>query len=107
MKNIKFFDIDQDIPFQDTVAILQNIDLLITIDTSVVHLAGVMGVPTWLLLGYGSDWRWSNKSNTYWYKSVELMRMTENIHLKNIMNDVKKKLIELIEMKNDEYIIYI
>jgi ADP-heptose:LPS heptosyltransferase/Tfp pilus assembly protein PilF len=107
VKNIKFFDIDKDIPFQDTVAILQNIDLLITIDTSIVHLAGVMGIPTWLLLGYGSDWRWSNKSTTYWYKSVELMRMTENIDLKNIMKDVKKKLIEFIEMKNNEFIIYI
>jgi tetratricopeptide (TPR) repeat protein len=107
VKNIKFFDIDQNIPFQDTVAILQNIDLLITIDTAIVHLAGVMGVPTWLLLGYGSDWRWSNKSKTYWYNSVELMRMTENKDFINIMKDVKKKLIEFIKIKNDDSIIYI
>jgi ADP-heptose:LPS heptosyltransferase len=65
MKNIRHFDIDTDKPFTDTVAILKNIDLLITIDTSIVHLAGVMGVKTWLLLGYGSDWRWSTKDTTF------------------------------------------
>lgn len=90
--NIHFFDIDKDIPFTDTIAILQNIDLLITIDSAVVHLAGVLGIKTWLLLGFGSDWRWSNTNNTYWYSSVELLRMNENVELKNIMPTIKNKL---------------
>ena len=95
LKNVKLFDIDKDAPFQDTAAILQNIDLLITIDTAIVHLAGIMGVKTWLLLGYGSDWRWSTKKDTFWYTSVELVRMTENVELTYIMKTVQDKLIDM------------
>ena len=91
-QNIHFFDIDKDIPFVDTIAILQNIDILITIDSAIAHLAGVLGVKTWLLLGYGSDWRWSNTNETYWYNSVEIIRMHENIELKNILPEIKNKL---------------
>jgi ADP-heptose:LPS heptosyltransferase len=97
--NINCYDIDTDNPFEDTIAILQNIDLLITIDTSVAHLAGVLNVRTLLLLGYGSDWRWSNEINsTFWYNSVELMRMTENKELKNIMINVKEKINKILKM---------
>lgn len=92
MKNIHHFDIDKDAPFVDTIAILKNIDLLITIDTAIVHLAGIMGIKTWLLLGYGSDWRWSTKDTTYWYNSVEIIRMKENVELKNIMGVVREKI---------------
>lgn len=96
--NINCYDIDTDNPFEDTIAILQNIDLLITIDTSVAHLAGVLNVRTLLLLGYGSDWRWSNEINsTFWYNSVELMRMTENKELKNIMINVKEKINKILK----------
>jgi tetratricopeptide (TPR) repeat protein len=95
LKNVKLFDIDREAAFQDTIAILKNIDLLITIDTAIVHLAGVMGVKTWLLLGYGSDWRWSTKKTTYWYDSVELVRMNENEDLKYIMKTVKDKLVAM------------
>ena len=95
INNIHYFDIDNTKPFEDTVCILKNIDLLITVDTSIVHLAGVMNINTWLLLGYGSDWRWSNDKsmNCYWYNSVELIRMTENKPLYNIMDTVYNKLI--------------
>ena len=87
-------DIDSDSPFEDTVAILKNLDLLITLDTSITHLAGVLGVKTWLLLGFGSDWRWFNDSrDSFWYESVELMRVRENIELKNILKRVKERLI--------------
>ena len=92
MKNIRHFDIDKDAPFVDTISIMKNIDLLITIDTAIVHLAGVMGIKTWLLLGYGSDWRWSTKDTTFWYNSVEIIRMKENVELKNIMGVVKEKI---------------
>lgn len=92
---INFYDIDCDKPFEDTIAILQSIDLLITIDTYIVHIAGVLGVKTFLLLGYGSDWRWSNSNTNYWYNSVELIRMTENKELKNILQIVKNKIINI------------
>jgi len=95
---INFYDIDKEKPFEDTIAILQNIDLLISIDTSIIHLAGVLNVKTLLLLGYGSDWRWfDNDNSTLWYDSVELMRMKENTDLKNIMKKVKNKIIQIIK----------
>ena len=102
MDNVHFYDIDNDTTlFQDTIAIMQNIDLLITIDTAIVHLAGVMGIKTWLLLGYGSDWRWmSDPQLNNWYKTVELIRMTENIELKHIMPTVEKRLSKLLATKN-------
>ena len=95
---INFYDIDKEKPFEDTIAILQNIDLLVTIDTSITHLAGVLNTKTLLLLGYGSDWRWFDDNNsTPWYESVELIRMTENIDLKYIIKKVKNKLDEILE----------
>jgi tetratricopeptide (TPR) repeat protein len=75
MDNINYYNIDVDKPFEDTIAILQSIDLLITIDTFIVHLAGILKIKTWLLLGNYSEWRWSDDLNkTYWYESVEIIR---------------------------------
>ena len=90
---IHYFDIDNDKPFVDTIHILQNIDLLITIDTFIVHLAGIMNVKTWLLLGRYSEWRWANDdSTTYWYNSVELIRMREKKELRFILETLTSKL---------------
>lgn len=83
------FDIDKDKSFVDTIAILKNIDILITVDTSIAHLAGVLNVKALLLLGYISEWRWFDNNDKIWYDSVELLRMTENIELKNILPQVK------------------
>lgn len=93
---IRFLDIDRDVPFEDTVAILHNIDLLISIDTYIVHLAGVLNVKTWLLLGYISDWRWFHDNTCIWYNSVEIIRMTENVELKCILETINEKLQILI-----------
>ena len=100
-ERIHIYDIDLNQPFEDTIHILRNIDLLITIDTYIVHLAGVMNVPTWLLLGNYSEWRWSNKGKTYWYDSVELIRMNkpdkenkEKTEFKEILKTVRKKIVD-------------
>jgi tetratricopeptide (TPR) repeat protein len=92
---IIMFDIDKDKSFVDTIAILKNIDILITIDTSIVHLAGVLNIKTLLLLGYISEWRWFDNNDKIWYDSVELLRMTENSELKNILPQVKNILINM------------
>ena len=103
INKIHFYDIDKKNLFNDTRAILQNIDLLITIDTAIVHLAGIVNMKTWLLLGYGSDWRWYNEpSKTCWYDSVELIRMTENTDLQNIMPVVEKKLKQFIQERKEQ-----
>jgi ADP-heptose:LPS heptosyltransferase len=66
--------------------------LLITIDTYIVHLAGILGVKTWLLLGKVSEWRWATDSKSYWYNSVDIMRGKENLKLKNVMPEVRERL---------------
>jgi tetratricopeptide (TPR) repeat protein len=61
--------------FADTMAILQNVERLVTIDTSVAHIAGASGVPASLVLPYAPDWRWLlNRDDTPWYKSITLFR---------------------------------
>jgi Tfp pilus assembly protein PilF len=62
-------------PFVETAAILANLDLVITTDTSIAHLAGAMGRPTWIILRYVPDWRWGpTGSATAWYPTVRLFR---------------------------------
>jgi ADP-heptose:LPS heptosyltransferase len=90
------YDIDLDTPFEDTICLLQNIDLLITVDTYIAHLAGVLNVKTWLLLGK-TDWRWSDDvDKTYWYNSIELIRTVENEEFKDLLIKVKDKLVNLV-----------
>ena len=96
---IHFYDIDEQAPFVDTIHILKNIDLLITIDTYIVHIAGALNVKTWLLLGKYSEWRWSNENTTYWYNSVEIIRNTE-AELKQVMPSVKTRLQDYLVNKN-------
>lgn len=61
--------------FTDTLAIVQSLDFVITVDTSVAHLAGAAGVPVWILLPTCTDWRWmTGRSDTPWYPSARLFR---------------------------------
>ena len=61
--------------FLDTAAVMQHLDLVIAVDTAVVHLAGGLGVPSWVLLQHSPDWRWKlSGSRTPWYPSLRLFR---------------------------------
>jgi tetratricopeptide (TPR) repeat protein len=61
--------------FADTAAIVAGLDLVITIDTSVAHLAGAMGVPVWVLIAHAPDWRYHvQRSDNPWYPSMRLFR---------------------------------
>lgn len=63
--------------FADTAALVANLDLVLTVDTSVAHLAATMAKPTWILLPYAPDWRWGlRRSDSPWYPSVRLFRQT-------------------------------
>lgn len=62
-------------PFMDTAAILRNLDLVITSDTSLPHLAGALGVPVWVALPFVPDWRWLlGRSDSPWYPTMRLFR---------------------------------
>jgi hypothetical protein len=61
--------------FVDTAAIMSNLDLIITSDTSIAHLAGALGRPTWVALKYVPDWRWLlNRDDSPWYPTLRLFR---------------------------------
>lgn len=61
--------------FGETAAVISQLDLVITVDTAVAHLAGSLGVPVWLLLAYACDWRWMlDREDTPWYPTMRLFR---------------------------------
>ncbi|HSZ56384.1 MAG TPA: tetratricopeptide repeat protein [Tepidisphaeraceae bacterium] len=61
--------------FAQTAALIANLDLVITIDTAVAHLAGAMGKPLWVMLQYVPDWRWLlHRSDSPWYPTMRLFR---------------------------------
>lgn len=61
---------------QETANVIYQLDLVITVDTAVAHLAGAMNKPTWLLLGKYPDWRWGTGESSYWYPSIKIFRDT-------------------------------
>lgn len=65
--------------FLDTAAVIVNLDLVITIDTAVAHLAGALGRPVWVLLRSSAEWRWLlDRPDSPWYPSMRLFRQTAN-----------------------------
>lgn len=63
------------VDFADTAAIIERLDLVITVDTAVAHLAGTLGRPVWTLLPFSPDWRWLlDRDDTPWYPSMRLFR---------------------------------
>jgi hypothetical protein len=66
--------------FADTAALIANLDLVISIDTSVAHLAGAIAVPVWVLLPVVPDWRWLlGRGDSPWYPTMRLFRQ-EKLH---------------------------
>ncbi len=64
--------------FLDTAAVMMNVDLIISCDTSVAHLAGALGVPVWVPLPFASDWRWLlHREDSPWYPTMRLYRQPE------------------------------
>ena len=72
-------DISADLrEFADTAAAIQNLHLVICVDTAVGHLAGALGKPVWVLLSFSPDWRWMlDRSDTPWYPTMRLFRQAK------------------------------
>jgi tetratricopeptide (TPR) repeat protein len=79
--------------FADTAAAIMALDLVITVDTSVAHLAGALGKPVWILHAYAPDWRWLEKrSDSPWYPTAELFRQDESRRWAPVVGDVAAEL---------------
>lgn len=84
--------------FDDTAGAIENLDLVITVDTSVAHLAGAMGIKTFLLLPYCPDWRWFDDDKiTNWYDSVRIFKQTKSADWEDVINDIYDELKLLIK----------
>ncbi|MEK6879659.1 MAG: tetratricopeptide repeat protein [Nanoarchaeota archaeon] len=79
--------------FNDTAAVIENLDLIISVDTSVAHLAGAMAKPTWTLLSFIPDWRWLiDRTDSPWYPSMKLFRQKKLGDWDSLFNEVSKEL---------------
>jgi Flp pilus assembly protein TadD len=64
--------------FGETAALIAGLDLVITVDTAVAHLAGALGVPTWVMLPHAPDWRWLlQRDDSPWYSAMRLFRQDQ------------------------------
>ncbi len=86
--------------FADTAALMENLDLVISVDTSIVHLAGALGKPVWTLIPYLPDWRWMlNRDDSPWYPSMRLMRQTSMNDWSPTIDQVGRELRETVTRK--------
>lgn len=84
--------------FYDTATIINSLDLIITVDTSVLHLAGALGKTTWGLIPWNPDWRWGleGESNV-WYSSVKLFRQTEKNNWDELFERLENEVLKWIK----------
>ena len=84
--------------FNETAALVSCLDLIITVDTSVAHLAAALGRPTWILLPYTPDYRWLlDRDDSPWYPTVRLFRQTETRDYATVVDRVRSELQKLID----------
>ena len=98
---INYVDELQD--FTDTAALIENLDLVISVDTSTAHLAAALGKPAWILIRYDTCWRWLlDREDSPWYESVKLYRQGEDrdwcAPLERVAKDLEK--LRLVKFSN-------
>jgi tetratricopeptide (TPR) repeat protein len=83
--------------FGDTAAAIEQCDLVISVDTSVAHLAGSLGKPVWVLLSFVSDWRWQrDRTDSLWYPTARLFRQSRIGDWSHVIDDVGQALLNAI-----------
>lgn len=86
-------------PFMDTAAIIKNLDLVITVDTAIAHLAGALGCNVWLLHPYATaDWRWVHgRTDSYWYPTMRIFKQHKAFDYETVVQEVKEELKQLVQ----------
>src|SRR6202012_4945867 len=83
--------------FVETAALMSCLDLVITVDTSVAHLAGALGRVAWVLLPYTPDYRWLlDRDDSPWYPTLRLFRQSETRDYGTVLDHVRNELLGLI-----------
>ncbi|MGY8660844.1 tetratricopeptide repeat protein [Bradyrhizobium sp. UFLA05-109] len=94
---------DQLTDFSDTAALISCLDLVISVDTSVVHLAGALGAPVWTMLPFNPDWRWLlNRDDSPWYSSMRLFRQPRRGDWASVVDSVRLELEGLVSARQSE-----
>jgi ADP-heptose:LPS heptosyltransferase len=92
-KNILYDMRDKVANFADTAAVIDKLDLVITVDTAVAHLAGAIGKPVWTLLSFAADWRWLiDREDSPWYPTMKLFRQKTPGDWKGVIANVRDAL---------------
>lgn len=87
----------------DTAAIIANLDLVISVDTSIAHLGGALGKPVWTLLAFAPDWRWMlGREDCPWYPTMRLFRQSLRGDWSGVMARVRSELMRLSWEKQNE-----
>lgn len=82
--------------FDDTAGLLCNLDLVITVDTSVAHISAALGIPTWILLPEPADWRWlRDRTDSPWYPSAKLFRQSVRGQWSDVIETITLQLANL------------
>ena len=77
----------------DTAAVIDGLDLVVTTDTAVAHLAGAMGKAVWIMLAFGCDWRWMrDRASSPWYPSARLFRQSVPDDWSGVLDRVRREL---------------
>jgi tetratricopeptide (TPR) repeat protein len=83
--------------FSDTAALISNLDLVISVDTSIAHLAGALAKPVWVLLPFVPDWRWLlDREDSPWYPTARLFRQDETRQWDNVIARVHATLHDFV-----------
>jgi ADP-heptose:LPS heptosyltransferase len=90
--DIRLIDYTEEIiDFSDTAAFMENLDLVISVDTAVAHLAGALGKPVWILLPFVPDWRWMmDREDSPWYPTMRLFRQPSQGDWESVIAHVKE-----------------
>lgn len=91
--------------FADSAAILAQLDLVITIDTALAHLAGALGIPVWVMLPFDPDWRWLiGRDDSPWYPRMRLFRQAEPGDWSDVIERVRVALVHFLS--DDDHTLY-
>ena len=89
--------------FADTADVIETLDLVISVDTSIAHLAGALGKPVWILLARQPDWRWfRHRDDSPWYDEARLFRQTEESDWAGVIAKVESELRKLATRAGDQ-----